>query len=72
MTKGEIAVGESESWTGEQLYIPPLPPSDLPNCDIIDISYSVVVSAAWIKERTNFRIHDENMPDMTEIYFLLD
>ena len=47
--KHTIAAGESESWSGVQLYVPPLPPSLLPHCAIIDVNYIVVVSiCVWI------------------------
>ncbi|KAL5005445.1 hypothetical protein ScPMuIL_018901 [Solemya velum] len=39
VTRGEIAAGGSDYWTGERLVIPPLPPSYLAGCQIIDIQY---------------------------------
>lgn len=39
ITKGEIEGHGEESWTGEELVIPPIPPSFLAGCNIIDISY---------------------------------
>ncbi|XP_077969933.1 arrestin domain-containing protein 3-like [Styela clava] len=35
----------TENWTNERLQIPPLPPSELLHCRIIDISYSVIFQA---------------------------
>ena len=42
--KEEIEPGGTAVWSGETFLIPPLPPSQLINCRIIDISYAIVVS----------------------------
>ena len=42
--RGEIDGGDSEEWSGQMVHIPPLPPSDLIYCNIIDIKYYIVVS----------------------------
>eukprot|EP00916_Digyalum_oweni_P011297 GHVL01018824.1.p1 GENE.GHVL01018824.1~~GHVL01018824.1.p1 ORF type:complete len:423 (-),score=14.79 GHVL01018824.1:325-1593(-) len=39
ITQGPIEAGQSYSWEGQQLVIPPLPPSYLTGCRIIDIRY---------------------------------
>ncbi|CAL1533646.1 unnamed protein product [Lymnaea stagnalis] len=39
VTRPGIAGHSEDSWTGEQLVIPPLPPSFLVGCNIIDIHY---------------------------------
>ncbi|ELU04845.1 hypothetical protein CAPTEDRAFT_173828 [Capitella teleta] len=44
VSKGKIEAGGSAVWSGETFHIPPLPPSQLVYCDIIDIAYSIVVS----------------------------
>ncbi|OWF44458.1 arrestin domain-containing protein 3-like [Mizuhopecten yessoensis] len=41
LRKIEIPPGESDSWNGEGLVIPPLPASGLPGCSIITIDYTV-------------------------------
>ena len=41
--KDEIPAGGSEVWSGVQFHIPPLPPSDLVYCRIIEIKYYIVV-----------------------------
>ncbi|XP_046337202.1 arrestin domain-containing protein 3-like [Haliotis rufescens] len=38
---GEIEEGGHDYWNGDQLVIPPLPPSFLAGCNIIDIRYNV-------------------------------
>ena len=41
--KGKIEPGESDSWHDTALKIPPLPPSDLPQCNNIKIDYILEV-----------------------------
>ena len=41
--KGKIEPGESDSWHDTALKIPPLPPSDLPQCNNIKIDYVIEV-----------------------------
>ncbi|ELU02387.1 hypothetical protein CAPTEDRAFT_84449, partial [Capitella teleta] len=43
MSKGKIKAGKSAVWNGEMFHIPPLPPSELANCSIIDIMYTIVL-----------------------------
>ncbi|XP_063688268.1 arrestin domain-containing protein 3-like [Bolinopsis microptera] len=43
-TRGRIAPGTSFTWSNVGLLLPPLPPSRLINCNIIDIMYTVVLS----------------------------
>lgn len=44
LTRGKIRAGESDEWTNEQLYVPPLPPTNLRGCHLIKIQYDVYVS----------------------------
>ena len=44
ITERSIAEGQSFSWEGQQFIIPPLPPSYLAGCRIIDIRYILQVS----------------------------
>ncbi|XP_042871038.1 arrestin domain-containing protein 3-like isoform X2 [Penaeus japonicus] len=37
--RGEIPAGEDDTWSGVEMIIPPLPPSNLEFCRIIDIDY---------------------------------
>ncbi|KAK6174918.1 hypothetical protein SNE40_013477 [Patella caerulea] len=41
---GPIREGGDDIWNGEALVIPPLPPSNLRGCDIIDITYTVTLN----------------------------
>ena len=43
ITERPINEGESFSWEGQQFVIPPLPPSYLAGCNIIDIRYILQV-----------------------------
>lgn len=44
LTRGKIKPGERDEWTNEQLYVPPLPPTNLRGCHLIKIQYDVYVS----------------------------
>ncbi|KAL4219577.1 hypothetical protein ACF0H5_022151 [Mactra antiquata] len=39
----DIETGGSDIWNGDKLHIPPVPPSFLPGCNIIDIQYFVKI-----------------------------
>nr|CAH7767414.1 unnamed protein product [Callosobruchus chinensis] len=41
LTRGKIRPGEKDEWVNEQLYIPPLPPTNLRGCHLIKIDYDV-------------------------------
>lgn len=41
LSRGKIRPGETDEWTNEQLYVPPLPPTNLRGCHLIKISYDV-------------------------------
>lgn len=41
LTRGKIRPGESDEWSNEQLYVPPLPPTNLRGCHLIKIQYDV-------------------------------
>ncbi|KRT85681.1 hypothetical protein AMK59_1921 [Oryctes borbonicus] len=41
LTRGKIKPGERDEWTNEQLYVPPLPPTNLRGCHLIKIQYDV-------------------------------
>lgn len=43
MVHQDVQPGETETWTGDRLMIPPLPPSFLVGCKIIDINYYLEV-----------------------------
>ncbi|XP_062597207.1 arrestin domain-containing protein 17-like [Saccostrea cucullata] len=45
----DIQPGETETWSGDSLVIPPLPPSFLVGCKIIDINYffELIVEPPW-------------------------
>lgn len=42
--RGKIQAGDYDEWRNEELYIPPLPPTNLRGCHIISIQYDVYVS----------------------------
>lgn len=44
LVRGKIRPGERDEWTNEQLYVPPLPPTNLRGCHLIKIQYDVYVS----------------------------
>lgn len=44
VSRGKIRPGESEEWLNEQLYVPPLPPTNLRGCHLINVLYHVYVS----------------------------
>ncbi|KAF0290747.1 Arrestin domain-containing protein 17 [Amphibalanus amphitrite] len=41
ITRGKIRPGEVDDWKNEQLFIPPLPPTNLRGCHLIKIQYDV-------------------------------
>lgn len=43
ISRGKIRPGEKDEWVNEQLYIPPLPPTNLRGCHLIKIQYDVYV-----------------------------
>jgi Arrestin (or S-antigen), C-terminal domain len=45
LTRGKIKPGEKDEWLNEQLYVPPLPPTNLRGCNLIRIQYDVYVRA---------------------------
>ena len=44
VSRGKIKAQETDDWKYEQLYVPPLPPTNLRGCHIIRIQYDVFVS----------------------------
>ncbi|XP_044765047.1 arrestin domain-containing protein 4 isoform X1 [Coccinella septempunctata] len=41
LVRGKIRPGEKDEWVDEQLYIPPLPPTNLRGCHLIKVEYDV-------------------------------
>ena len=41
---GDVRSGQTQLWQNQSIEIPPIPPSGLDGCNIIDITYSLVVS----------------------------
>lgn len=41
VSRGKIKVGETDDWKSEQLFVPPLPPTNLRGCHMIRIQYDV-------------------------------
>jgi hypothetical protein len=46
VSRGKIRPGEGEEWLNEQMYVPPLPPTNLRGCHLINVLYHVYVSTA--------------------------
>lgn len=44
IARGKIRAGSVDKWHNESLYVPPLPPTNLEGCHLIDIKYDVFVS----------------------------
>lgn len=44
VSRGKIRPGEGEEWLNEQMYVPPLPPTNLRGCNLINVLYHVYVS----------------------------
>lgn len=49
IARGKIRAGGSDKWHNESLYVPPLPPTNLRGCHLINIKYDVFVSIAQHK-----------------------
>ena len=44
MRRGSISEGDNDYYSNQPLLIPPIPPSQLIGCNIIDIQYNIIVS----------------------------
>jgi hypothetical protein len=49
LSRGKIRPGDSDEWKNEQLYVPPLPPTNLRGCHLIKVQYDVYVSTEKLK-----------------------
>lgn len=58
VSRGKIRPGEGEEWLNEQMYVPPLPPTNLRGCHLINVLYHVYVSA-----KRKMYIFDLRAPD---------
>ena len=56
LNRGKIKPGETDDWRNEQLYVPPLPPTNLRGCHIIRIQYDVFVSSLHIITQTYYHL----------------
>ena len=45
ISRGKIRAGSTDDWKSEQLFVPPLPPTNLRGCHLIRIQYDVFVSS---------------------------
>jgi len=43
LSRGKIRPGGSDDWNSQQLYVPPLPPTNLRGCHLISVQYDVYV-----------------------------
>lgn len=46
IARGKIRAGSTDRWQNESIYVPPLPPTNLEGCHLIDIKYDVFVSCS--------------------------
>lgn len=46
VSRGKIRPGEGKEWLNEQMYVPPVPPTNLRGCHLINVLYHVYVSAS--------------------------
>lgn len=53
LARGKIKPGEKDEWLNEQLYVPPLPPTNLRGCNLIRIQYDV-----YVRAKNKHRVHD--------------
>lgn len=49
IARGKIRAGGSDKWHNESLYVPPLPPTNLLGCHLINIKYDVFVSQTKLR-----------------------
>lgn len=61
VSRGKIRPGEGEEWLNEQMYVPPLPPTNLRGCHLINVLYHIYVS---ILSNGKFLIFNENVQSM--------
>ena len=47
ISRGKIRAGSTDDWKSEQLFVPPLPPTNLRGCHLIRIQYDVFVSIKY-------------------------
>lgn len=57
LSRGKIRSGESDEWKNEQLYVPPLPPTNLRGCHLIKIQYDVFVRLLLLLPRALAHSH---------------
>lgn len=50
IARGKIRAGSADKWQNESIYVPPLPPTNLEGCHLIDIKYDVFVSVRISKQ----------------------
>lgn len=62
LTRGKIRPGESDEWSNEQLYVPPLPPTNLRGCHLIKIQYDVYVNNSNINLKIYLPLFNFSLP----------
>lgn len=48
IARGKIRAGSVDKWQNEELYVPPLPPTNLEGCHLIEIKYDVFVCSLFL------------------------
>ena len=57
VSRGKIRAGQTDDWKSEQLFVPPLPPTNLRGCHMIRIQYDVFVSTHQAHHRLTKSSH---------------
>lgn len=74
LRRSKIRPGHSDEWNNQQLYVPPLPPTNLRGCHLIKIQYDVYVSLAcvWISpSHASQAIRDSHLHSRLRISHLM-
>lgn len=50
LKRDKIRPNEMDQWHNEQLYVPPLPPTNLRGCHLINIQYDIYVSTTVLRK----------------------
>lgn len=56
---GRVRPGETCKWRKEPLFVPPLPPTNLRGCHLIDVKYDVYVSTILLSLSTDTKVNNE-------------
>ena len=72
VSRGKIKAGETDDWKSEQLFVPPLPPTNLRGCHMIRIQYDVFVSiTSNVAALTWNRRYQNNFSSISHFYHVV-